>query len=66
LQRLCCSLPPSQAVAPGDLSDELFEVKSYLVTICDKYLDETNNKYSNSNNKNKNNKERKVRHGQYA
>jgi hypothetical protein len=57
LQRLCCSLPPSEAVASGDLTDELFEVKTYLVTICEKYLDEAYDKYSNSN------KERKVRHG---
>ncbi len=49
LQRLCCNLPPSEAIAPGDLTGELFQVKTFLVTICQKYLDKGTQLYGKDN-----------------
>ena len=60
LQRLCCAMPPIETVAPSDLTGELFEVKTYLVTICEKFLEKSMQRYGSDNN------DRRARHVQTA
>ena len=56
LQRLCCAMPPIETIAPSDLTGDLFQAKTYLVTICEKFLEKSLQRFGSDNN------DRRARH----
>ena len=49
-------MPPIETIAPSDLTGDLFQAKTYLVTICEKFLEKSLQRFGSDNN------DRRARH----